>query len=78
MLLDVVERGAEVAGVVKIEVEDGGVDVNWSLSVVDVSSVVSGVVSVTVIVVGAGHTCKKRVMLRRRLFWPKKICGKSA
>ena len=23
-----------------------------------------------------GHTCKKRVMLRRRLFWPKKICGK--
>ena len=25
-----------------------------------------------------GHTCKKRVMLRSRLFWPKKICGKSA
>ena len=25
-----------------------------------------------------GHTCKKRVMLRRRLFWPKKNCGKSA
>ena len=24
------------------------------------------------------HTCKKRVMLRRRLFWPKKNCGKSA
>ena len=24
------------------------------------------------------HTCKKRVMWRRRLFWPKKICGKSA
>ena len=24
------------------------------------------------------HTCKKRVMLRSRLFWPKKICGKSA
>ena len=24
------------------------------------------------------HTCKKRVMLRRRLFWPKKIGGKSA
>ena len=24
------------------------------------------------------YTCKKRVMLRRRLFWPKKICGKSA
>ena len=24
------------------------------------------------------HTCKKRVMLRRRLFWQKKICGKSA
>ena len=51
MLLDVVERGAEVAAVVKEEVEDGGVDVNWSLSVVDVSSVVSGVVSVAVIVV---------------------------
>ena len=27
---------------------------------------------------GREHTCKKRVMLRRRLFWPKKICGKSA
>ena len=27
---------------------------------------------------GAWHTCKKRVMLRSRLFWPKKICGKSA
>ena len=24
------------------------------------------------------HTCKKRVRLRLRLFWPKKICGKSA
>ena len=24
------------------------------------------------------HTCKKRVMLRRRLFWPKKNCRKSA
>ena len=24
------------------------------------------------------HTCKKRVMLRGRLFWPKKNCGKSA
>ena len=24
------------------------------------------------------HTCKKRVMLRRRLFWPKEICRKSA
>ena len=24
------------------------------------------------------HACKKRVMLRRWLFWPKKICGKSA
>ena len=24
------------------------------------------------------HTCKKRVMLRRRLFWPKRICRKSA
>jgi len=24
------------------------------------------------------HTCKKRVMWRRRLFWPKKNCGKSA
>ena len=24
------------------------------------------------------HTCKKCVMLRRRLFWPKKNCGKSA
>ena len=24
------------------------------------------------------HTCKKRVMWQRRLFWPKKICGKSA
>ena len=24
------------------------------------------------------HTCKKRVRLRRRLFWPKKICRKSA
>ena len=24
------------------------------------------------------HTCKKRVMLRLRLFWPKKNCGKSA
>ena len=24
------------------------------------------------------HTCKKRVMLRWRLFWPKKNCGKSA
>ena len=24
------------------------------------------------------HTCKKRVMLRWRLFWQKKICGKSA
>ena len=22
------------------------------------------------------HTCKKRVMLRRRLFWPKKIAEK--
>ena len=26
----------------------------------------------------AVHTCKKRVMLRGRLFWPKKNCGKSA
>ena len=26
----------------------------------------------------ATHTCKKRVMLQRRLFWPKKNCGKSA
>ena len=24
------------------------------------------------------HTCKKRVVLRRRLFWPKKNCRKSA
>ena len=24
------------------------------------------------------HTCKKRVVLRRRLLWPKKNCGKSA
>ena len=23
------------------------------------------------------HTCKKRVMLRRRLFWPKKNCRKK-
>ena len=45
MLLDVVERGAEVAAVVK-----EGVDVKWSLSVV-VSSVVSVVVPVAVIVV---------------------------
>ena len=49
VLLDVVERGAEVAAVVKEEVEDSGVDVKWSLSVV-VSSVVSGVVTVAVIV----------------------------
>ena len=28
--------------------------------------------------IGAMHTCKKRVMLWRRLFWPKKNCGKSA
>ena len=28
--------------------------------------------------VSSPHTCKKRVMLQRRLFWPKKICGKSA
>ena len=26
----------------------------------------------------SNHTCKKRVMWRRRLFWPKKNCGKSA
>ena len=50
VLLDVVEWGEENAAVVKEEVEDSGVDVKWSLSVV-VSSVVSGVVSVAVIVV---------------------------
>ena len=51
VLLDVVEWGEENAAVVKEEVEGKGVDVKWSLSVVDVSSVVSGVVSVAVIVV---------------------------
>ena len=51
VLLDVVERGAEVAAVVKEEVEESGVDVKWSLSVVDISSVVSGGVPVAVIVV---------------------------
>ena len=51
VLLDVVERGAEVAAVVKEEVEESGVDVKWSLSVVDMSSVVSGGVPVAVIVV---------------------------
>ena len=51
MLLDVVEWGAEVAAVVKEEVEESGVDVKWSLFVVDISSVVSGGVPVAVIVV---------------------------
>ena len=49
--INVVERTAEVAAVVEKEVEDGGVDVEWSLSVVDISSVVSGDVPVAVIVV---------------------------
>ena len=49
--IDVVEGTAEVAAVVEKEVEDGGVDVKWSLSVVDISSVVSGNVPVAVIVV---------------------------
>ena len=33
---------------------------------------------IEIIWINGNHTCKKRVMLRRRLFWPKKICGKSA
>ena len=51
VLLDVVEWGEENAAVVKEEVEESGVDVKWSLSVVDMSSVVSGGVPVAVIVV---------------------------